>query len=108
MYISVGKRERGRERRTKGRAGNVGDVTRPLQEFVAEMGYRPPGNVHDTESGADVELPRRKVDVEDTIHVAEATPRTMAYSTQRLFRTRKLDVHKPIRSCALTSVTQLE
>ena len=71
------------------------------------MGCGPPGDVHDTVCGADVEHPLPKVDVEEAILVAEAMRRTLACSTQRLFRTRKLNVREPTRGCALMSATQL-
>ncbi len=105
LYMYVSRGDGGREGRTDGRAADVGDVVRPLQEFGAGMGCGPSGDVHDAVCGADVEQPRRKVDVEEAIRVAEATRRTLACSTQRLFRTRKFDVREPTCSCALMSVT---
>jgi hypothetical protein len=58
--------------------------------------------------GPNVERPWRKVNVEDAIRVAEALRRALACSSQRLFRTRKLDVREPARCYAVTSVTLLK
>jgi acyl-CoA reductase-like NAD-dependent aldehyde dehydrogenase len=67
------------------------------------MGWGPARDVHDAVCGADVEYPWRKVDVEQTIRVTETVWRALTRSADRLFRARKLDVRKPIRSCALVS-----
>jgi hypothetical protein len=97
-----------REGRTDSPTSDVRYVVRPLQEFRASVGCGPPGHIHDAIEWSDIEQPRRKVDVEEAIRVAEAPQRTLAYSSQRLFRTRKLDMREPSRCCAFLSVTLLK
>ena len=108
IYRLTSREEGGNEGRTDGPAVDVGYVIRPLQQFRAGVGRGPPGDVHDAIEWSDVEQPWRKVDVEEAIRVAETMWRALAYSSQRLFRTRKLDVCEPIRCCAYMSITLLE
>ena len=96
------------EGRTDGPAVDMGYVVGPLQKFRPGVGCGPPGDVHDAIEWSDVEQPRCKIDVEEAIRVAEAMRRTLACSSQRLFRARKLDVCEPIRCCAFMSVTLLK
>jgi hypothetical protein len=79
-----------------------------VSKFSVGTGCAPPRDMHDAIEGPDVEQPRRKIDVEEAIRVAETMRRTLPCSAQSLFRTRKLDVREPTRCCVFSSVTLLK
>jgi hypothetical protein len=86
----------GEERHRDGPTGEVRNVVRSLQEFGAGLCCGPPGDVSNAIERPNVGQPWHKVNVEEAIRVAEAMRRTLACSSQRLFRTRKLDVRDPL------------
>ena len=94
-------------------ASNVGDVVGPLQESRDSMRWGLLRDVHNAVNaieGSDIELPRRKVDVEEA-RAGTPWPGRALRAAHCAFRLpySKLDVGEPIRSRRpLMSVVQLK